>query len=224
MDEEKNETDPPAAPSSTTTNRNKYIISIKINLRNNNDIRRLNSFRRRHQWLVVASQQHCYNHHTKTSIFISILFFHFRNVLCKGRELGVKSIGVCIVSTVQKNFPPDIGAHIALSMKINYTVCPINSTLRAKICSPSFTRFAGTIRRFLDKFRNETIILCLETHERGIYEVLAPLYFPRDYLEESSALWQLPRDIGGTFGEPQIFDRQIRIIHNPQHCVMMNGE
>lgn len=84
--------------------------------------------------------------------------------------------------------------------------------------------FAGTIRRFLDKFRNERIILCLETHERGIYEVLAPLYFPRDYLEESSALWQLPRDIGGTFGEPQIFDRQIRIIHNPQHCVMMNGE
>lgn len=84
--------------------------------------------------------------------------------------------------------------------------------------------FAGTIRRFLDKFRNETIILCLETHERGIYEVLAPLYFPRDILEESSALWQLPRDIGGTFGEPQIFDRQIRIIHNPQHSVMINGK
>lgn len=81
----------------------------------------------------------------------------------------------------------------------------------------------GTIRRFLDKFRNETIILCLEPHERGIYEVLAPLYFPRDILEESSALWQLPRDIGGKFGEPQIFDRQIRIIHNPQHSVMISG-
>lgn len=83
--------------------------------------------------------------------------------------------------------------------------------------------YTGTIRRFLDKFRNETIILCLEPHERGIYEVLAPLYFPRDILEESSALWQLPRDIGGKFGEPQIFDRQIRIIHNPQHSVMISG-
>lgn len=81
----------------------------------------------------------------------------------------------------------------------------------------------GTIRRFLDKFKNETIILCLEPHERGIYEVLAPLYFPRDILEESSALWQLPRDIGGKFGEPQIFDRQIRIIHNPHHSVMISG-
>lgn len=68
------------------------------------------------------------------------------------------------------------------------------------------------------------MILCLEAHERGIYEVLAPLYFPRDILEESSALWQLPRDIGGTFGEPQIVERQIRIIHNPQHSVMINGE
>lgn len=75
----------------------------------------------------------------------------------------------------------------------------------------------------MDKFKYETIILCLEPQERGIYEVLAPLYFPRDILEESSALWQLPREIGGIFGEPQIFDRQIRIIHNPQHSVMING-
>lgn len=63
----------------------------------------------------------------------------------------------------------------------------------------------------------------MESHERGIYEVLAPLYFPRDQLEESSALWQLPKDIGGDFGEPQQPDRQIRIIHNPQHSVMMIG-
>lgn len=68
------------------------------------------------------------------------------------------------------------------------------------------------------------MILCLEPQERGIYEVLAPLYFPRDILEESSALWQLPRDIGGTFGEPQIVERQIRIIHNPQHSVMISGK
>ncbi|XP_031640596.1 protein GDAP2 homolog isoform X4 [Contarinia nasturtii] len=124
------------------------------------------------------------------------LYSCYRNILSKSRELGAKSLAICVVSTVQKNFPPDIGAHIALR----------------------------TIRRFLDTFQNETIILCLEPHERGIYEVLAPLYFPRDILEESSALWQLPRDIGGKFGEPQIFDRQIRIIHNPQHSVMINAD
>lgn len=68
------------------------------------------------------------------------------------------------------------------------------------------------------------MILCLEPHERGIYEVLAPLYFPRDNLEESSALWQLPEDIGGLFGDPQILERQIRIIHNPHHCDMSGGK
>jgi len=65
------------------------------------------------------------------------------------------------------------------------------------------------------------VILCVSQNERGIYEVLAPLYFPRDNLEERSALWQLPKDIGGEFGEPQHPDRQIRIIRNPQHSVLM---
>lgn len=82
----------------------------------------------------------------------------------------------------------------------------------------------GTIRRFLEQYKTEQIVLCLESYERGIYEVLAPLYFPRDQLEESSALWQLPKDIGGIYGEPQIPDRQIRIIHNPQHSVMIGGK
>lgn len=80
---------------------------------------------------------------------------------------------------------------------------------------------AGTIRRFLEQHSTEVIVLCLEPHERGIYEVLAPLYFPRDHLEESSALWQLPKDIGGAYGEPLQLDRQIRIIHNPQHNAML---
>lgn len=82
----------------------------------------------------------------------------------------------------------------------------------------------GTIRRFLEQFKTEIVLLCLEPHERGIYEVLAPLYFPRNNLEENSALWQLPKDIGGFYGEPQLPDRQIRIIHNPHHSVMLHGE
>lgn len=49
--------------------------------------------------------------------FINIFsrVFAYRNVLCKAKEVGIKSIAVCVVSTVQRNFPPDIGAHIALS-------------------------------------------------------------------------------------------------------------
>lgn len=70
------------------------------------------------------------------------------------------------------------------------------------------------------------MIVCLDPNEQrgGIYEVLAPLYFPRDPLEEQSALWQLPKDVGGAYGEPQLADRQIRIIHNPQHAVMIEGK
>lgn len=67
------------------------------------------------------------------------------------------------------------------------------------------------------------MVLCLEPIERGIYEVLAPLYFPRNSIEEKSAQRQLPKDIGGENGEPLQFDRQIRIIQNPKDCVMMHG-
>lgn len=67
------------------------------------------------------------------------------------------------------------------------------------------------------------MVFCIEPNERGIYEVLAPLYFPRDSLEEGSALWQLPKDIGGEYGEPVHPDRQIRIIRNPQHSVLKSN-
>ncbi|XP_061391301.1 protein GDAP2 homolog isoform X1 [Musca vetustissima] len=117
----------------------------------------------------------------------------YRNVLCKAKELNLRTIAVCNISTNQKSFPADLAAHIALR----------------------------TIRRFLDKFTTQVVIFCVSPHERGIYEVLAPLYFPRDNLEERSALWQLPKDIGGEYGEPQHPDRQIRIIRNPQHSVLM---
>lgn len=119
-----------------------------------------------------------------------------RNVLHKAHEFGLKTIALCVIYSAQRNFPPDLGAHIALR----------------------------TTRRFLEQYKSETVVLCLESHDRGIYEVLAPLYFPRNDVEESSALWKLPRDIGGILGEPQYPDRQIRIIHNPQHAVMIGGE
>jgi hypothetical protein len=63
----------------------------------------------------------------------------------------------------------------------------------------------------------------LEQYEIGIFEVLAPLYFPRNHLEETSALWQLPKNVSGISGELSISDRQIRITRNPQHNIMMLG-
>lgn len=120
----------------------------------------------------------------------------YRNVLYKARELGLRTVALCDISSVQRNFPADTAAHIALR----------------------------TIRRFLEQYRAELVIVCLESNARSIYEVLAPLYFPRDQPEERSALWQLPKDIGGLYGEPQLADRQIRIIHNPQHSVMIEAD
>ncbi|XP_052892655.1 protein GDAP2 homolog isoform X1 [Anopheles moucheti] len=120
----------------------------------------------------------------------------YRNVLYKARELGLRTVALCDISSVQRDFPPDTAAHIALR----------------------------TVRRFLEQYRAEIVIVCLESNARSIYEVLAPLYFPRDPLEERSALWQLPKDIGGLYGEPQLADRQIRIIHNPQHSVMIEAD
>lgn len=95
----------------------------------------------------------------------------------------------------------------------------MSTTERTNI--PSF--ILGEIRKFLEVNSREVVILCLEQHECGIYEVLAPLYFPRNQLEESSALWQLPKNVSGITGELSISDRQIRITRNPQHTIMMLG-
>jgi hypothetical protein len=88
----------------------------------------------------------------------------------------------------------------------------------------TFDLFLGSIRRFLEANTREIVILCLQQHECGLFEVLAPLYFPRNLLEETSALWQLPKNISGLLtGELSISDRQIRITRNPQHTIMMFG-
>lgn len=67
------------------------------------------------------------------------------------------------------------------------------------------------------------MILCLEPYEVSIYEVLAPLYFPRNLLEETSALCQLPKHNEST-AAATITDQQIRITRNPQHNIMIHGE
>lgn len=85
--------------------------------------------------------------------------------------------------------------------------------------------FPGTVRRFMEQYSDSLtcIIFVLEPCDLGIYEVLLPLYFPRNLAEQDNACWQLPNDIGGTDGEPLLPDRQIRIIDNPQHALHGNG-
>lgn len=87
-----------------------------------------------------------------------------------------------------------------------------------------YKQFTGTIRRFLEQHSDafNCVVLVLDPSDLGIYEVLLPLYFPRNPEEEETACWQLPSDVGGIDGEPLLPDRQIRIIDNPQHALHGN--
>lgn len=139
----------------------------------------------------------------------------YRNVLNKAKELGLQTIGICTLSVPQRNFPSDIGAHIALSKSwiLNFDLIKIN-----------FEYLLGTIRKFLETNKSEVVILCLEPYEVSIYEVLAPLYFPRNLLEETSALCQLPKHTETTATAAASVDQQIRITRNPQHNIMIHGK
>ncbi|CAH1109856.1 unnamed protein product [Psylliodes chrysocephalus] len=122
----------------------------------------------------------------------------YRNVLQKAKEMGLRSIAIPVINSVKRNYPPDEGAHIALR----------------------------TVRRFFENHGSslDTVIFVVDKVDLGIYEVLLPLYFPRSKLEEESARYQLPADIGGPDGEPIMPDRQIRIIDNPQHTLHPDEE
>lgn len=138
----------------------------------------------------------------------------YRNVLNKAKELGLHTIGLCTLSVPQRNYPSDIGAHIALSKS------PLK--LLKDILQIIFLIFLETIRKFLETNNCEVVILCLEPYEVSIYEVLAPLYFPRNLLEETSALCQLPKHNEST-AAAAVVDQQIRITRNPQHNIMIHG-
>lgn len=43
----------------------------------------------------------------------------YRNVLSKAKELGLQTIGLCTLSVPQRNYPSDVGAHIALSNSLS---------------------------------------------------------------------------------------------------------
>ncbi|KAF6207838.1 hypothetical protein GE061_016287 [Apolygus lucorum] len=117
----------------------------------------------------------------------------YRKILEKAYELKIKTLAVSVINSVRRNYPPDEGAHVALRT--------IRKVLELEALKSGFL---------------ETVVLVVESADSGIYEVLLPLYFPRNKKEERAALLQLPAGkTYGLFGEPVHPERQIRIIDNP---------
>ncbi|KAI1286806.1 Protein GDAP2 -like protein [Halotydeus destructor] len=137
---------------------------------------------------VIHSVGPKYNEKYKTAAESALYSCYFK-VLQLVREHKIKSIGICPINSVRRQYPSHDGAHIALR----------------------------TVRRFLEKYGQEIdlVVFAVEDIDVGIYEILMPLYFPRSEKEEEYALYCLPRDIGGQNGEPVILERQIRIATKP---------
>ncbi|XP_055930467.1 protein GDAP2 homolog [Argiope bruennichi] len=123
----------------------------------------------------------------------SALFSCYFKVLQLVKEHNLGEVGLCVINSLRRNYPPHDGAHIALR----------------------------TVRRFLEKYGAafDLIVFAVEDVDIGIYELLMPLYYPRSKEEEEYALYYLPKDIGGENGEAYIPERQMRIVERPFQAV-----
>ena len=137
---------------------------------------------------VVHTVSPRYNTKYKTAAE-SALYMCYRNVLQLSRESNLNSIGMGVVNTTRRGYPPEEGAHIALR----------------------------TVRRYLERNLDVfgTIVFVVEPIDESTYKRLMPLYFPRDKKEEQNAIDYLPTDLGNEDGEPFIPERQIRIMDKP---------
>ncbi|CAL1264929.1 unnamed protein product [Larinioides sclopetarius] len=119
----------------------------------------------------------------------SALFSCYFKVLQLVKEHNLGEVGLCVINSLRRNYPPHDGAHIALR----------------------------TVRRFLEKYGSafDLIVFAVEDVDVGIYELLMPLYYPRSKEEEEYACFYLPKDIGGENGEAYIPERQMRIVERP---------
>ncbi|KAG8192420.1 hypothetical protein JTE90_017954 [Oedothorax gibbosus] len=119
----------------------------------------------------------------------SALFSCYFKVLQLVKEHNLGTVGLCVINSLRRNYPPHEGAHIALR----------------------------TVRRFLEKYGGavDLVVFAVEDVDVGIYELLMPLYYPRSKEEEEYALYYLPKDIGGENGEAYIPERQMRIVERP---------
>ncbi|KFM82409.1 Protein GDAP2-like protein, partial [Stegodyphus mimosarum] len=119
----------------------------------------------------------------------SALFSCYFKVLQLVKEHNLGSVGLCVINSLRRNYPPHDGAHIALR----------------------------TVRRFLEKYGDaiDLVVFVVEDVDVGIYELLMPLYYPRSKEEQEYALYYLPQGIGGENGEACIPERQMRIVERP---------
>lgn len=119
----------------------------------------------------------------------SALYMCYRNVLQLSRESTLSSIGLGVINTTRRGYPPEEGAHIALR----------------------------TVRRYLERNIDafDIVVFVVEPIDESTYKRLMPLYFPRDKKEEQYAVEYLPTDIGNEEGEPFLPERQIRIMDKP---------
>ncbi|XP_065838311.1 protein GDAP2 homolog [Oscarella lobularis] len=129
-----------------------------------------------------------YNEKYKTAAE-SALFSCYRSVLQLCREYNLDTLGLSVINSIRRGYPPEEGAHIAIR----------------------------TVRRFLERHGNsiDVITFVVANQDKAVYESLLPLYFPRTSEEETVALSLLPDDIGNEEGEPVIEERKIRISDKP---------
>ncbi|XP_047128491.1 protein GDAP2 homolog isoform X1 [Hydra vulgaris] len=119
----------------------------------------------------------------------SALYMCYRNVLQLAYENNLHSIGLTVINSTRRGYPPEEGAHIALR----------------------------TVRRYLEHNIDAfgVIVFVVEPIDESTYKRLMPMYFPRDKKEEQFAIGFLPSDIGNEDGEPFLPERQIRIMDKP---------
>lgn len=119
----------------------------------------------------------------------------YTKVLSLALESRSTTVGLVSIHSVRKGFPPSEAAHLAVRV----------------------------VRRFLEQHGDgfDLILFTMEpdsiegSADLGTYQLILPLYFPRNAAEEEAACALLPADIGGPSGEPLIPERQIRIMDKP---------
>ncbi|CAG2104648.1 unnamed protein product [Medioppia subpectinata] len=117
------------------------------------------------------------------------LYNCYTKVLQISRDNGFSSVAFCAINTPNRGYPRQSAAHIALRV----------------------------VRRFLEHYSDsvDIIVFAVDDVDIGFYQLLMPLYFPRSHPEEEYALYYLPQDVGGEYGEPVIPEREIRIAAKP---------
>lgn len=115
----------------------------------------------------------------------------YRSCLETAVEQRLKTIGLTVVHSTRRGYPPELGAHIAIR----------------------------TVRRFLERWGRSTneksvqrVVFTFDSRELfDIYRRVLPLYCPRNQQELEYSRFNLPADTGNEFGETVVQERTVRI-------------